>query len=67
MDTAVHPGLRIADAENAGQLRSRFETILNVPQRVRLRLFLVCGLVDRRFDHPHKDIPPSMNQSSIAP
>jgi hypothetical protein len=37
------------------------------PQRVRLRLFLVCGLVDRRFEHPHEDIPPSMNQSSIAP
>lgn len=74
MDQAIHPGLRVADAENAyditlptparqdapvPKLRSRFETILNVPHTrkelswqlgeggwnmSRLRLFLVCGL-----------------------
>ena len=32
------------NAETFIQLRSRIETILNVPQRVRLRLFLTCGL-----------------------
>jgi hypothetical protein len=31
-------------AETAFQRRSHVETILNVPQRVRLRLFLPCGL-----------------------
>ena len=31
MGQTVHSCLRIADAENARQLRSRFETILNVP------------------------------------
>ena len=57
MDQAIHPGLRVADAENAGQLRSRFKTILNVPQRVRLRLFLVCGLAGQRFEHPLEGLP----------
>jgi hypothetical protein len=33
-------------AEISIQLRSRVETILNVPQRVRLRLFLTCGLAE---------------------
>jgi hypothetical protein len=28
------------------------KTILNVPQRVRLRLFLACGLAGRHFEHP---------------
>ena len=32
------------NAETFIQLRSRIETILNVPQGVRLRLFLTCGL-----------------------
>ena len=32
------------NAETIIQLRSRIETILNVPQRVRLRLLLPCGL-----------------------
>ena len=97
MDPAVPPGLRVADAENAyfitrstqsrqdapvPKLRSRFETILNVPHTRkelswqlgaggwklrRLWLFLACGLVGRRFEHPHEDIPTSMNQSSITP
>ena len=35
------------DAENSLQLRSQFEEILNVPQRVRLRSLLTCGLVGR--------------------
>ena len=34
------------------QLRSRVETILNVAQRLRLRLFLTCGLVGSTFEHP---------------
>jgi hypothetical protein len=34
----------VTAAENGPQLRSRVETILNVPQRVRLRSFLACGL-----------------------
>ena len=33
----------------------------------RLRFFLTCGLVGRRFEHPHEDIRPSMNQPSITP
>ena len=45
MGQAIHPSLRIADAETARQLRSRFETILNVPERVRLRLFLPAALL----------------------
>jgi hypothetical protein len=28
---------------------------------------LTCGLVGRRFEHLHEDIPPSMNQSPITP
>jgi hypothetical protein len=43
------------------------QEILNVPQRVRLRFFLTCGLVGRSFEHPQEDIPPSMNQSPITP
>lgn len=42
----------MAGAENACQLCSRFEKILNVPPRVRLRFFLACGRVGRRFEHP---------------
>jgi hypothetical protein len=37
------------DAEKTGQLRSRRETILNVARRLRLRLFLACGLAERAF------------------
>jgi len=33
----------------------------------RLRFLLVRGLVGRRFEHPHEDIRPSMNQPSITP
>jgi hypothetical protein len=62
-------------------LRSRLETILNVPHTrkelswqlgaggwklLRLRFFLACGLVGRRFEHPREDIPSSMNQSTIT-
>jgi hypothetical protein len=36
---------RLKAAEKGHQLRSRLKTILNVPQRVRLRFFLACGLV----------------------
>jgi hypothetical protein len=32
------------DAEKRPQLRSRQEAILNVAQRLRLRLLLACGL-----------------------
>src|SRR6185503_5001043 len=39
-------------AETAFQRRSHVETILNVPQRVRLRLFLPCGLAGRLFEQP---------------
>ena len=68
MDTAVHPGLRVADAENASQLRSRLETILNVPhtgkelswqlgeggwKQLRLRFLLACGLVRGHFEQPY--------------
>jgi hypothetical protein len=85
MDQAVHPRLRIADAENAyvvtrptqsrqdapvPKLRSRLEPILNVPHTrkelswqlgeggwntSRLRFFLACGLVGRRFEHLHEN------------
>ena len=65
MDQAIHPSLRVADAENASQLRSRLETILNVPQRVRLRFFLAGGLVGRRFEHPREELPLTISQSSI--
>jgi len=37
------------DAEKSRQLRSRRETILNVARRLRLRLFLTCGLAERAF------------------
>ena len=37
------------DAEKARQLRSRLIEILNVPQRVRLRFRLACGLAGRPF------------------
>jgi len=37
------------EAEKSRQLRSWLETILNVPQRVRLRLLLPCGLAGRAF------------------
>jgi len=33
----------------------------------RLLFLLACGLVGRRFEHPHEDIRPSMNQPSITP
>ena len=39
-------------AENAAQLRSRFESLLNVPQRVRLQGFLRLGLAGQRFEQP---------------
>ncbi len=39
-------------AENAVQLRSRLESLLNVPQRVRLRGFLRLGLAGQRFEQP---------------
>ena len=29
------------------------QNILNVPQRVRLRYLLLCGLVARHFEHPY--------------
>jgi hypothetical protein len=37
------------DAEKSRQLRSPRETILDVAQRLRLRLFLACGLAERAF------------------
>ncbi len=40
------------DAEKAFQRRSRLAKILNVPERVRLRFRLVCGLVGSLFEHP---------------
>jgi hypothetical protein len=36
-------------AEKVRQQRSRFIEILNVPQRVRLRFRLACGLAGRPF------------------
>ena len=39
-------------AENAAQLRSRLERILNVPQRVRLRCVRRLGLAGQRFEQP---------------
>ena len=39
-------------AENAAQLRSRFESLLDVPERVRLRGFLRLGLAGQRFEQP---------------
>ena len=39
-------------AENAAQLRSRLERILNVPQRVRLRGVRRLGLAGQRFEQP---------------
>ena len=43
-------------AEKGPQLRSRFDKILNVPQRVRLRFSLTCGLVGRLFEQPATSI-----------
>ena len=40
------------DAETGRQFRSRLIEILNVPQRVRLRFRLACGLADGLFEHP---------------
>ena len=37
-------------AEKGPQLRSRFDKILNVPQRVRLRFSLTCGLAGCLFE-----------------
>src|SRR5262249_13632577 len=39
-------------APKGPQLRSRFDKILNVPQRVRLRFSLTCGLVGCLFEQP---------------
>jgi hypothetical protein len=39
----------LAAAENPRSLRSRLVKILNVPQRVRLRCSLACGLVSGAF------------------
>lgn len=39
-------------AQNAGQLRSRLERILNIPQRVRLRCVRRLGLAGQRFEQP---------------
>ncbi len=44
--------LVLTAAENAAQLRSRLESLLNVPQRVRLRGFLRLGLAGQRFEQP---------------
>jgi hypothetical protein len=45
-------GLIRTAAENARSLRSQLVKILNVPQRVRLRYSLACGLVSEHFEQP---------------
>ncbi len=42
-------------AENAAQLRSRLESLLNVPERVRFRGFLRLGLAGQRFEQPGRE------------
>ena len=50
-------------AQNAVQLRSRLESLLNVPQRVRLRGFLRLGLAGQRFEQPS---PPSNAMNTLS-
>ena len=42
-------------AENAAQLRSRLERILNVPRRVRFRCVRRLGLAGQRFEQPGRE------------
>lgn len=39
-------------AENVAQRRTRFESLLNVPEWVRLRGFLRLGLAEQSFEQP---------------
>ena len=50
--------LVLTAAENAVQRCSRFESLLDVPERVRLRGFLRLGLAGQRFEQPRRSSEP---------
>ena len=58
-----HAPLQVAEKDL--QLRSRIEKILNVPQRVRLRFFLCCGLAGGLFEQPAGSRQKSFSNSPL--
>ena len=52
MGIRADPLVVAQDAEKGFQPRSHRKSILNVAQRLRLRLILACALLDNPFEHP---------------
>jgi hypothetical protein len=52
MGIRADPLVVAQDAEKGFQPRSHRKSILNVAQRLRLRLILACGLAGNPFEHP---------------